>query len=263
MKRYLSAIVLLYTGQYALADTTFEFNRLKDGKSQPVNTYYIKAQQLKYAEASSENMNIYQHDIQQFNAFDSKTAGVSTLNEELLNKHIFELNKQRLDKLREVETKLQQKIKDMNAVQQQAAESLINQLKYPEFYGQHTLLKIKPVSNTRLVNKIECKPYQLYRNDILLRQFCMATPESLKMSKKDYQTLRGFYAFDYKMQSKVLIAMGKTGFTMIDYEQQNMPGVVIEILTYKDKQTIHHVALGDFNHQALSDSIFTLKSGKK
>ena len=91
----------------------------------------------------------------------------------------------------------------------------------------------------------------------------MATHESLKMSKKDYQILRGFYAFDYKMQSKVLIAMGKTGFTMIDYEQQNMPGVVVEILTYKDKQIRHHVALGDYNHQALSDSIFILKSGKK
>lgn len=263
MKKYLSAIILLYTGQYALADTTFEFNRLKDGKSLPANTYYIKAQQLKYAESSSENTNIYQHDIQQFNAIDSKTAEISTLNEELLNKHIFELNKQRLDKLREVEPKLQLKIKDMSAAQQQAAESLINQLKYPEFYGQHTLLKIKPVSKTKRVNNIECKPYQLYRNDILIRQFCMATPESLKMSKQDYQTLRGFYAFDYKMQSKVLIAMGKTGFTMIDYEQKNMPGVVIEILTYKDKQISHHVVLGDLNHQPLSDSIFAIKPIKK
>lgn len=263
MKKSLFAIILLYTGQYALADTTFEYKHLKDGKKQPVYTQYIKAQQLKYTESASENTNIYQHDTQQFNTFNSKTAELSTLNEELLNKHIFELNKQRLDKLREVETKLQQKTKDMTAIQQQAAESLINQLKYPEFYGQHTLLKIKPVSKTRLVNKIECKPYQLYMNDILLRQFCMATPESLKMSKGDYQTLRGFYAFDYKMQSKVLIAMGKTGFTMIDYEQQNMPGVVIETLTYKDKQISHHVVLGDFNHQTLSGALFTIQPDKK
>ena len=263
MKKTLFAIVLLSTDQYALADTTFEYKRLKDGENLPAFTQYIKAQQLKYVETSSDNANIYQHDIQQFSSTNLKTAEISTLNEEMMNKHIFELNKQRMAQLRDVESKLQQKTRDMTAIQQQAAESLINQLKYPEFYGQHTLLKTKPITKTRKVNKVECKPYQLYRNDILLKEFCMATPESLNMSKQDYQTLRGFYSFDYKMQSNVLIAMGKTGFTMIDYEKQNMPGVVVETITYNDKQISHHSVLGDFNHQALSDSIFAIKSEKK
>lgn len=263
MKKCLFAIVLLYTSQYALADATFKYSSLKGNNSKHLLTYFIKAQQLKYTETSSNKDNVFNHKIQQFTSLDQKTGSLSSLNNEILNAHVMQLNQQRMQKLQSVEKELNIKLKDMSAVQQQAGESLINQLKYPDLYGEHTLMTIKPVKKTKQVNKIECKQYQLYKKSTLIREYCLATPQALGISDNDYQTLRSFYSFDYKMQSKIMIAMGKTGFTIIDFEQQNMPGIVIEIINYNDKLISHHLVLEAVNTDSLDKDIFNIKQIKK
>lgn len=258
MKKCLFAIVLLSTGQYAAADVTFKFNQLKNNNTQRTFTYQIKAHQLRYSEARSNKQNIFNRQKQQFHSFDPDTGKPSMLNEQLLNIHLTRLNQQREARLAEVEKKLEVKIKDMSAIEQQAAESLLNQLKYPDLYGEHTLLKLKPINETRRINNVECSVYKLFKKDTLIRSYCMASAQALKISPQEYHTLRDFYAFDYKSQSKMLLAMGKTSFTIIDYEQHSMPGIVIETINYKNNKKNNHMILQSVNHNTLVDSLFDL-----
>jgi len=258
MKKCLFAIVLLSTSQYAAADVTFKFNQQKNNNTEHAFTYQIKAHQLRFNEAKSNKKNIFNREKQQFHSFDPGTGEPSMLNEQRLNIHLTRLNQQREERLLKVEKMLQVKIKDMSAIEQQAAESLLNQLRYPDLYGEHTLLKIKPAHKTRKINDIECSVYQLFKKDILIRTYCMASAQSLKISAQDYRTLREFYAFDYKLQSKMLLAMGKTGFTMIDFQQHSMPGIAIETISYMNNKKHNHIILQSVNHHSLDDSLFDL-----
>ena len=258
MKKCLFAIVLLSTSQYAAADVTFKFNQQKSNSTQSTYTYQIKAHLLRFSETKSNRKNIFDRQKQQFHRFDPNTGEPSMLNEQLLNIHLTRLNQHREERLAEVENKLGAKIKNMSAIEQQTAESLLNQLKYPDLYGEHTLLKLKPANETRRINNIECSVYQLFKKDTLIRSYCMASALALKIKPQEYRTLREFYAFDYNLQSKMLLAMGKTSFTIIDFEQHSMPGIAIETVSYKNNKKHNHLILQSVNYHSLEDSLFDL-----
>jgi len=263
MKKCLFAIVLLYTGQYAYADATFKFNSLIPKNNQQSLAYYIKGKQLKYTDSSSTNNLIYNQKLQQLTTIDSQSGAISTINEKRLKQQVAQLNQQRLARLRGVEEKINEELANKTSLEKQTGATLIAQLKYPEQYGEHTLLTIKPLDKTKTVNNIECQSYQLFKKARLLKEFCLASREAIGINKLEYTTLRGFYTFGYNMQSKIMIAMGNTRFEIVDYDQHKMPGVVIETISYIDNKIAHHQVLASVNKSPLSSSIFELETANK
>lgn len=264
MKIILTCIVLLSSLQYAFADTTLTFADALNNTRAVSLTYSIKDMQLKLTQSGQNTVNVYNSQNSSFISFNTDTGKSANLNEQILNKRVSQLNKERLQKLAKVQKQLPKELPNMTPAQQQTSETLINLHKYPEFYGEHTSLVVNKLKQTKQVNGLKCQPYQLYKIDSLLKAFCLTDAGSLNMSDAEYKTLRSFYAFNYSMQSRLLIALGNTKFTIIDYEQHNMPGVVIEEIEYlksspTQPQISYHSVLKGVYHQPLKSSAFDIK----
>lgn len=260
MKIIYLAIVLLYLGQYAHADVTLEYKDQLESNSPPSITYQIKQHLLKMSESDSKRINIFDAHKQEFVTFDVATGNKWPLNKQVLKQRIDHLNQQRLEKIAEVERGLEDKLKNLSEEQQAISESLINQLRYPEYYGDHTRLQVKAVDKYKQIKQLKCRIYQLYQNNSLIKQFCITDADSLNMTPQEYKTLRGFYAFNYHTFSQLMLASGRSNFTLVDYDQQNMPGVIIETIDYQSNKISQHLTLDTFTASTLDSSIFSIES---
>ncbi|MCW8933995.1 MAG: hypothetical protein OQK98_04670 [Gammaproteobacteria bacterium] len=255
MKIILICIVLLSSTQYAFGDATLEF---KEITSKGLITYKIKDEKLKFTQSTQERINLFNRNKLEFISFDPESGVSSVFNNDVLKQRVSQLTQQRLKKLSQVELKLEEKLKTMTPEQQEAGESLINILKYPDLYGEHTLLKINKSDTSKEINNITCQLYQVYRAKQLIKDFCMASAKSLKLSPEDYLTQRSFYAFNYNMQSQLMIAMGKTRFSLVDYDKHDIDGVLIESIDYRDSTIQQHLILNSISHDKVDKSEFTL-----
>jgi len=255
MKILVTCIVLLSSIQYAYGDVTLEF---KEITSKGQITYKINNEKLKFTQSTQDRLNIFNLKKQEFISFAPESGLTSVVNNEILKKRVSELTQHRLKKLSQVELKLDEKLKTMTPEEQQAGESIVNILKYPDLYGEHTLLKIKKSDTSKEIKKITCQVYQLYRDKQLIKDFCMASAKSLKLNSEDYLTQRSFYAFNYNMQSQLMIAMGKTDFPLIDYDEHHIDGVLIESIDYRDSAIHQHLILNNINHAKVNESEFYL-----
>lgn len=256
MKLYLTAIVLLSLGQYAVADTTLEFKNLRKPGKQDSILYQIKDHKLRFTESSSARVNLYDSKKQQFITLDPNTKKAEMFNKEVLDARVAQFNQQRLLKLSKIEKELQKKLKIMSKKEQEVGESIVNQLKFPEFYGEHTLLRVNALKSSKKIGEVECEIFQLIKKKQRLREYCVANAAALGMNDNDYQTLRSFYAFDYNMLTRLMLAMGKSNFELIDYEKEKMLGIVIEVISYKGDSISQHQMLTSFNIDTLSKDIF-------
>ncbi len=259
MKKIILSIVLLSSSHYATADITLILKDQASKQGKHLITYRIKDDQLKFTVSGQNRINLFNQKKQQFISFDPDSGKSSMFNESILDQRVSQLNAQRLKKLAQVEKQLADKLQTMKSEERKVGESLINLLKYPEMYGEYTQLKIKKPAKQKEINAINCQVYQLYQDSLLLMDFCLADASSLKMTTEEYRTLRSFYAFNYSMQSRLMLAMGNTRFRLIDYDQQKMPGVVIESINYQDKKISEHLLLKSVDTQDLSPSEFRLE----
>lgn len=262
MKQIYLLIVLLYSSQYAFADITIKYKDLLSGKPAYGLEYSIRGNQLKFVETGSSRVNIFNAKNTSFISYDPQTGKRALFNEQILDQRVREFNQRRLKKLSAVEKDLEKHLKTMTEKEQEVGQSLINLLKYPDLYGKHTLLKITPMPQQKQIDNISCQSYQLHREKQLLKEYCLADASSLNMSTEEYRTLRRFYAFDYAMQTRLMLALGQTDFSLVDYDQQKMPGVIIETIRYKHDQPVQHLILDGFHKQPLKNTDFSLNIPK-
>lgn len=227
MKQLFVLSVLFYTA-LCHADTTLVFKHYPDKDSSQISTYYIKDGILRLSDQGSKKISLYDKSKQLYQSFDGEDGTISRIDRNILKQNIDRLNQQRLAKLAETEKQLHAELEGMDGEAKRLAESLVNQLKYPEFYGAHTFLKVEKTAQKQTINNIECQIYNIRRQDQLLRQICMAEASTLGISQPDYQTLRDFYHFNYTTQTQIMLAMGNSDFSHIDYEEENVSGIPIE-----------------------------------
>jgi len=256
MKVFLLLIACSLFNGIAVADVTLIFNMPAGPDQVREVNYRIKNHTLRIDQANSKQYKLYDNTQQAFINIDENTGNISRIDGDYLNSRVATLNQQRLEKLAVVEQQLKDKLNSKPAEEKRIAEELLNQLKYPEFYGAHTFLKVETTKQTRRINKIQCHVYNLTRNDEILKQLCMASQEALKLSDIDYATLRGFYHFNYIFQTQLRIAMGKTDFIQVDYEKENMAGIPIEILHISDKNQKSELSLNRIQHNILDQVLF-------
>ncbi|HED33256.1 MAG TPA: hypothetical protein ENJ08_03440 [Gammaproteobacteria bacterium] len=268
--KYILTIVLLYTHQFAFADVSLVFKDVHIKNSSHTTAYLIKANLLKLTESGSRRINIFNQNSRQFVSFDPNSGKSSMINEKVLDQRVAQFNQRRLKQIAEVEKKMQAKLKTMTEKEQEVGQSLLSMLKYPDLYGKHTQLRVVPAAENapgtkdqKLTTTVPCKSYQLYRGKKLLKRLCMADAASLHMTEQEYKTIRAYYAFDYTMQTRLMLAAGQSDFSLVDYEKENMPGVVIEIISYKGAEISQHLLLSSFSDNTLEDSVFMLKKSLK
>jgi len=255
MKNLISCIVLLSWAQYAYGDMTLEF---KEIISKGFITYSIKNEHLKFTQSEQSRINLFNQKNQQFISFDPQSGKSALFDEKILELRVNQLNEKRLEKLAKVESNLKKKLQTMSPDEQEVGESLVNLLKYPEMYGEHTHLNVKKLDTLKQIQNIPCQVYQLYRAKKRIKDFCMAEAKDLKMPARDYQTYRGFYAFNYDMQTRLMIAMGNTRFNLVNYKQQKIPGIAIESINYRGSKVTQHLILNQVNTHTLAKTEFTL-----
>lgn len=251
MKFFLTAIVLLSLSQYAVADTTLTYRQSQADSKTSSFTFMIKDQRLRVNESSSGRINLFKQAGSEFISYNPKNQQLDLMNPAVLKARVNTLDQQRQQRIKQIETELQQKLTQMSEQEREIGEALLNQIKYPAFYGEHTQIRVIPLKDHKTVAGIECRVYQLVKQQQRIKEFCMAPAEALGLGSQDYQTLRSFYAFEYSMLSQLMLAMGKSDFTVIDYDSHDMPGVVIEAIEFKQQQISQHTELDSFNTEPL------------
>lgn len=263
MKFKLLLISLLLGSQLCHADATLVYKLPAISKVNKNLSYYIKEGQLRYEEPGSNKINLFDQKTQQFSSLDQATGTISRINRDMVGQHVKIIQQQRQEKLKTVEAELRQKMTTMDENKREAAEVILNKLKYPEFYGDHTFLTSKETSTTKKISQIECRIYNIRQNEQLVRQLCMASRETLKISQPDYQTLRSFLKFNYDIQSQMSLAAGQSSFTYVDYEQHNIQGIPLEIVLFNEEGSRTDQVLESISHKSLSKAQFEIKSTLK
>ncbi len=260
MKPSLLLIVLLSVlqVQISVADTTLNYNLFQNGQNSQQLSYQLREHHLRLTDNVSKRINLFDSDSQQFVSQRQGSDQFSMLNMEILEQRVNQLNQKRMQEVAEIEKKLQARLNTMSTKEQEVGVGVINQLKYPDLYGEHTLLRTYTTGKTKTIDGIECEVIQLKREATLLKEYCMAGSKELGLSAKEYKTLRSFYRFDYTSQSRIMLAMGKSRFDIIDYDKHEMPGVVIEMNTYKDNKLQQQLVLAGVNHKPLKEGLFSL-----
>ena len=256
MTRFVFLLLLLAITQSAFADATLTFKSFAGKDSQHSIIYYIKNGLLRFSEQDSKRINIYDKSRQVFLSIDQEKQTISRIDKDILSKHVEALQRQRLVALAEAEKKVSEQLKSGDINEKSLAESVINQLRYPEFYGAHTFLKTEKTTVTKNLNNIDCQIYNISRNNQLLKQVCMADYKSMGLTSGDYDTLRQFYRFDYTTQTQLLIAQGKTNFVLIDYDEENIDGLPIEITTISENENKLILLLDKTDSGTLDSSLF-------
>lgn len=254
MEKTITFIILLFSPFFALADISFEYKELI---SQHITTYSIKGSLLKLTESGQNRINIYNHNKKNFISYGVNSNKYSIINNNIIKQRALEFNAIRLKKLAAVEIQMAEKLKTMTSAEQEIAQTLINILKYPESYGEHLRLKIKPTNQSKRINHIQCKVYQLFKDSLHLQDICLAKQASIQINSQQYQTLRGFYAFNYALQTRLMLALGDTNFHLIDYDEHKMPGIIMEIIDYEHSKITQHLRLVSISTAKLDDSDFS------
>lgn len=242
--------------QMTYADTTLVFKSHAGKDSQHRTIYYIKNGLLRFSEQDSKRINIYDKSKQVFLSIDKEKQTISRIDKDILGQHVEALQRQRLMALAEAEKKVNAQLKSSDINEKALAETVINQLRYPEFYGAHTHLKTEKTTITKNLNGIDCQVYNIIRNDQLLKQICMADYKTMNLTSDDYDTLRQFYRFDYSTQTRLLIAQGKTEFVLIDYDEENIDGIPIEITAISENENKLILLLDELDSGTLDSSLF-------
>ena len=256
MTRLLSLLCLFAITQMAYADATLIFKSSPGNDSQHRIIYYIKNGLLRFSEQDSERFNIYDKSRQVFQSIDKEKQTISRIDKDILGRHVEALNQQRLQALIEAEKKVSAQLKSSDINEKTLAETVINQLRYPEFYGAHTHLKTEKTTTTKNLNGIDCQVYNITRNNQLLKQICMADFRAMGLTSDDYDTLRQFFRFDYATQTQLLIAQGQTNFVLIDYDEEDIDGVPIEISAISENENKLILLLDKTDSGTLNSSLF-------
>jgi len=254
MKLLYPLALLLLLIKPVLADSTLIFKTFNNEAKSSL-TYHIKGKKLRLTEENSPSINIYDDVTQAFNSNNKETGKTSHIDSAILEQEITRLNQHRMMKIAETEKQLKEKLKAMSDKETLLVESLINQLKYPEFYGAHTLLKIEKTGSSKIISNIDCDVYNIKRGDSLLKQVCIANNKALKLGD-DFDTLRNFYRFNYNTQTRLMLASGKSDFTLIDYQQENIDGIPIEVIIKSEKGDRLEILLDSISVKPLETKLF-------
>ncbi len=265
MKQLAFAIVLLYSLQFqtAFADSTLHFSQLGPKQSKSIQHYQIKAHLLRLSDSQSPRINLFNSLAEEFISIDPESRNLSKLNEQILQQRLQLLDKKRKQHIRKIETQMENEMAKMSKKEQEIAASLLNQLKYPDLYGAHTLLELTPSIETRTIQDIPCTVYKLYRDTTHIKSFCIAQASELKMDQHEYKTLRDFYLFDYSTQSRIMLASGKGDFELVNLNKHKIPGIIIEQISYHKGEITNHLILSKLEHTPLDDELFKLDTNTK
>jgi len=255
MKALYILLFLLAGLKPAISDSTLVFKSFSD-KTSRSNSYYLQGNRLRLIEEHSDLFNIYDKTKQSFISLNIKSDKASRIDSKILNQRVEMLNQQRLKELVEVEKLLRSKLKNMSDTEKKVGESLINQRKYPDLYGAHTLLKIRKTSQSKTINNINCNVYQILRKSTEIKTVCIADNQSLKLATNDYETLRDFHHFNYATQTRLMLATGKTDFELIDYQQENINGIPIEIINTSGENDKLEMMLLSVSRSKLDKALF-------
>ncbi len=261
MKQSLTAIVLLIAIQVqsAHADISLEYS-LSFKQTQQAVQYQLKGHMLRLNDNGPDRINLFDASKQHFVSLDTQSGQVSQLNMQILEGRVRQLKATHQKKVREVEAQLKQKTGSMNKQEQEIAESMLNQMRYPDLYGEHTLLTLSQENTQKTIAGVPCHVYAMRKRGELIKSFCVSAPGHLNMTKQEYLTLRAFYQFDYETQSQLMLAIGKSHFDLVDYEKSGMPGVIIETIIYRDDNPVQTLQLIGFDNKTLDEKLFQVPS---
>lgn len=255
MKVLYIVLFLLVGLKPAISDSTLIFKNFSDETSR-AHTYYLKDRQLRLLEEHSELFNIFDQSNQSFSSINTENGTTSIINSDILNQRVQALTQQRMKKLAELEAQLKIKLENKNDNEKKAGESVLNQLKHPELYGSHTLLKMHKTKQSKTINNINCDIYKLLHKATLVQKLCIADNQALKLNIEDYETLRDFQHFNYITQTSIFLATGKTDFTLVDFLEENINGIPVEIINTSGGSDKLAMMLINISRDKLDKSLF-------
>jgi hypothetical protein len=159
------------------------------------------------------------------------------------------------------QAKMQEQMKQMSPEQRQQMEQQMAKMgmgsSQPAQPPAAPKLKITKTNRTENVSGVSCTVYESFRGSERMGEACIASPEALKLSKNDYQTLKGMFAFQRNMQKQFATASGRPTAQDEMGMFDNVEGLAVKIT---DNQG-HTMTLGSISHEALAKEQFKIPAG--
>jgi hypothetical protein len=186
--RTLLGVAMLIALGAANADTTLSFN---DGRQPEPTSFLIKDGKVLMQGKDpdgGEFASIYVSSKNHFIVVDYGHQSYYIMDKAMLDKQMKLMEDMRRQMKQQMQAQMQQLPEDQRKMMQQRMDTMLNPPKPPP-------MKITNTGKTEDINGISCKTFEVYRGENRVREVCVAKTSAIKMSEKDYKTLRSMFAY--------------------------------------------------------------------
>ena len=239
----------------AHADSTLNFTT---GKGAEPNTVMVSQGKVRMESVTPQGKSVMIYDDSQkhFISFSDQQKNFMVMDQNSVKQQVRMMQEMK----QKWQAKMQEQMKQMSPEQRQQmeqqmakmgmGESQPNQPPTPKF-------TVNKTNRTENVNGVSCTVYESFRGSERIGDACIASPEALRLSKTDYKTLKGMFAFQRDMQKQFASASGRQS-------AQNDMGMFDKVEGLAVKVTDNRggvMTLGGISHDGLATELFKIPAG--
>jgi hypothetical protein len=247
---------MVYTSSHA--DTTLQYDL---GSGKEPNIVMISGGKVRMESPSPQGkaLMIYDDQTKSFTALHSEEKSYVVMDKSTVQ----EQGKRMQAMRKQMEAQMQERLKQMPEDQRKKMEEQMARMgigSSPKAPPSHPEFSTKNTNRTQSINSFSCVVYESYMGSEKIGEACIASPQSLKLSKDDYQTLQGMFAFQRDVQKEFASAAGASTASQQEMEMfDHVDGLPINIKV-TNKQGAG-MTLASISNQALSPELFQVPPG--
>jgi Domain of unknown function (DUF4412) len=242
------------TGMSAHADSTLKFSTDTGAGAEP-NTVMVSQGKVRMESMTPQGKSvmIFNDSQKHFISLNDQEKKYMVMDQSSIKEQVRMMQEMK----KQWQAKMQEQMKQMSPEQRQQMEQQMakmgmgasqpNQPPAPKF-------TVTKTNRTENISGVRCTVYDSFRGSERMGEACIANPEALKLSKTDYQTLKGMFAFQRNMQKQFATASGhptaQNEMGMFD----NVEGLVVKVTDNRGGI----MTLGSISHDALAQELFKI-----
>lgn len=247
-------LAMVYASSHA--DTTLQYDL---GSGKEPNIVMISGSKVRMESASPQGkaLMIYDDQTKSFTALHSTEKSYV-----VMDKNTIEEQGKRMQAMRkQMEAQMQERLKQMPEDQRKKMEEQMARMGiggHPKTPPSHPPFSTKNTNRTQSINSFSCVVYESYMGSEKIGEACIASPQSLKLSKDDYETLQGMFAFQRDVQKQFASATGASRAAQHEMEMfDRVDGLPVKV----SNQQGTGMTLASISNQALSPDLFQVPQG--
>jgi hypothetical protein len=243
------------TGMSAHADSTLKFST---GTGTEPNTVMVSQGKVRMESMTPHGKSVMIFDDSQkhFISLNDQEKKYMLMDQNSIKEQVKMMQKMK----KQWQAKMQKQMEEMSPEQRQQMEQQMAKMGMgPSQSKQPPAPKftITKTDRTENINGVSCTVYESFRGSERMGEACIASLEALKLSKTDYQTLKGMFAFQRNMQKQLATASERPTARNDMGRFDNVEGLAVKVTDNRGGI----MTLAGISHEALAKELFKIPAG--